>query len=145
MAAQDHVGEELAYPSMAAAIMAAALATLLGATIGEILVDRNVVEVSLREWLPFLLPFFYLLPDWAREAPWVLAALGAVAVVTVRLLAGSLPRAALYLLIVSIICVGLLLGLQMRIPASADDWAFIGYVVVIGFLGGAPRPYRAEA
>lgn len=142
MAAQNHVGDELVYPSMAAAIMAAALVTLLGVTIGQVLIDGDVIEVFLRHWLPFLLPFFYLLPDWAREAPWVLAALGAIAVITVRLLAGALPRAGLYILIVGVLCAGLLLGMPMHAPASANDWAFVGYVVLIAFLGGSPRAYH---
>ncbi len=142
MAAENNMGAELAYPSMAAAIMAAALATLLGVTIGQVLIDRNVIEIFLREWLPPFLPFFYLLPHWAREAPWVLAAIGAIAVITVRLLAGYLPRTALYILIVGVVCTGLLLGMPMRAPASANDWAFVSYVILIAFLGGSPPAYR---
>lgn len=142
MATQNNVGAELAYPSMAAGIMAAALVTLLGVTVGQILIDGDVIEVFLREWLPFLLPFFYLLPRWAREAPWIFAALGAGAVIGVRLLADTLPRAAIYILIVGVICAGLLLGMPMHAPASAEDWAFVGYVVLIAFLGGSPRSYH---
>lgn len=145
MAVQGQVGVELGYPSMAAAIMAALLVTLLGDTVGVMLIDRSVVEVFLREWLPFLLPFFYLLPRWAREAPWILGALGAAAIVTVRLLAGSLPRATLYLLIAGLICAGLLLGLHLHTPESAGDWSFVSYVILTAFLSGAPPIYRPQA
>jgi hypothetical protein len=142
MTTENNVGTELAYPSMPAGLLAAVLVTLLGITIGQLLIDGDVIEVSLRDWLPFLLPFFYLLPDWAREAPWVLGALGAIAVLTVRLLAGSLPRAALYILIVGVFCAALLLGLPIHVPTSPDEWAFAGYVILIALLGGAPRSYH---
>lgn len=139
MAEQNQVGADLDYPSMAAAIMGAALTLVLGLTIGRFLISHNVVEVFLREWIPFLLPFLYLLPDWAQEAPWVLGILGVAAVAAVRLLAEFLPRAVLYLVIVAIICTGVLIGLPIRAPASLYDWGFVSYVILVAFLGAAPR------
>lgn len=138
MAARQQVGTEIGYPSMAAAIMGAALIAALGVTVGTFLISRDVVEVFLRQWLPFLLPFFDVLPGWALEAPWVLGALGIATVVAVRLLAGWLPPAALYLLSAAIICTGVLFGPPIREPATRSDWAFVSYVIVIALLGAAP-------
>ena len=84
------VGEELVYPSLAAACLTAAVVLLLSGTVGRFLMDHDAVERFIRDWLPFLPPFMQALPPWAREAPFIFGGIAVAAIVTVRLLAGRL-------------------------------------------------------
>ena len=138
------VGEELVYPTLAAAFLTAAVVLLLSGTIGNFLMERDAVERSIREWLPFLPPFLEAFPPWAREAPFIFGGIAVAAIVTVRLLAATLPAIALYLLAVAVACVLALLAPPTRLPAGAEDWIFVSYVTLTAFVGGAPRPYEDD-
>jgi hypothetical protein len=138
------VGEELVYPTLAAAFLTAAVVLLLSGTVGNFLMERDAVERSLREWLPFLPPFIEALPPWAREAPFIFGGIAVAAIVTVRLLAAVLPAMALYLLAVAVACVLALLAPPTRLPAGAEDWIFVSYVTLTAFVGGAPKPYEDQ-
>ena len=138
------VGEELVYPTLAAAFLTAAVVLLLSGTIGNFLMERDAVERSIREWLPFLPPFLEAFPPWAREAPFIFGGIAVAAIVTVRLLAATLPAIALYLLAVAVACVLALLAPPTRLPAGAEDWIFVSYVTLTAFVGGAPRPYEDQ-
>lgn len=138
------VGEELIYPSLAAALLTAAVVILLSSTLGHFLMERDAVEAFIREWLPFLPPFMQALPAWAREAPFIFGGIAVAAIVMVRLLAGILPAVALYLLFVAVACGVALLAPPTRLPAAAEDWIFVCYVILTAFVGGAPRPYEDQ-
>jgi hypothetical protein len=138
------VGEELVYPTLAAAFLTAAVVLLLSGTVGNFLMERDAVERSIREWLPFLPPFLEAFPPWAREAPFIFGGIAVAAIVTVRLLAATLPAIALYLLAVAVACVLALLAPPTRLPAGAEDWIFVSYVTLTAFVGGAPRPYEDQ-
>ena len=138
------VGEELVYPTLAAAFLTAAVVLLLSGTLGNFLMERDAVERSLREWLPFLPPFIEALPPWAREAPFIFGGIAVAAIVTVRLLAAVLPAIALYLLAVAVACALALLAPPTRLPAGAEDWIFVSYVTLTAFVGGAPKPYEDQ-
>jgi hypothetical protein len=138
------VGEELVYPSLAAAFLTAALVLLLSGTVGQFLMDHDAVERFIREWLPFLPPFMQALPAWAREAPFIFGGIAVAAIVTVRLLAGVLPSVALYLLAVAVACAVALLAPPTRWPAGAEDWIFVSYLILTAFVGGAPKPYEDQ-
>jgi len=138
------VGEELVYPTLAAAFLTAAVVLLLSGTLGNFLMERNAVERSIHEWLPFLPPFMEALPPWAREAPFIFGGIAVAAIVTVRLLAAVLPAIALYLLAVAVACVLALLAPPTRLPAGAEDWIFVSYVTLTAFVGGAPKPYEDQ-
>jgi hypothetical protein len=140
--ASREVGEELVYPSLAAAFLTATLVLLLSGTIGRFLMEHNVVEHSVNEWLPFLPPFLEIFPAWAREAPLIFGGIALVAIVTVRLLAGVLPAVALYLLAVAAACALALLAPPTRLPVDVGDWIFVCYVILTAFMGGAPKPYE---
>lgn len=139
--ASHEAGEELGYPSMVAAVMAAALVILLSATAGRFLIRNHAVENFVTDWLPFLSLFFELLPDWAREMPWVFGGLALVSIIAVRLLAGALPRMGINLLTVAVLgAIVLLVPVQLvHLPTGPEDWAFVCYVTLTAFLGGAPR------
>jgi hypothetical protein len=138
------VGEELVYPSLAAAFLTGALALLLSGTVGQFLMDHDAVERFIREWLPFLPPFMQALPAWAREAPFIFGGIAVAAIVTVRLLAGALPAVALYLLAVAVACAVALLAPPTRFPVGAEDWIFVSYLILTAFVGGAPKPYEDQ-
>ena len=138
------VGEELVYPTLAAAFLTAAVVLLLSGTVGNFLMERDAVERSIREWLPFLPPFLEAFPPWAREAPFIFGGIAVAAIVTVRLLAAVLPAIALYLLAVAVACVLALLAPPTRLPAGAEDWIFVSYVTLTAFVGGAPKPYEDQ-
>ncbi len=138
------VGEELVYPSLAAALLTAAFVLLLSGTVGNFLMERDAVERFVRDWLPILPPFLQALPPWAREAPFIFGGIALLAIVTVRLLAGVLPAVALYLLSVAVACAVMLLVPPTRLPADAEDWVFFSYVVLAAFVGGAPKPYEDQ-
>jgi hypothetical protein len=138
------VGEELVYPTLAAAFLTAAVVLLLSGTVGNFLMDRDAVERSIREWLPFFPPFLEAFPPWAREAPFIFGGIAVAAIVTVRLLAAVLPAIALYLLAVAVACVLALLAPPTRLPAGAEDWIFVSYVTLTAFVGGAPKPYEDQ-
>jgi hypothetical protein len=138
------VGEELVYPSLAAAFLTAALVLLLSGTVGQFLMDRNAVERFIREWMPILPPFMQALPAWAREAPFIFGGIAVAAIVTVRLFAGVLPGVALYLLALAVACAMALVAPPTRLPAGAEDWIFICYVMLAAFVGGAPKPYEDQ-
>lgn len=142
MDAVDKAGQELDYPSVAAAISTAALVILMATTAGQFLVDHRALEGFVKDWLPFMTVFIEMLPDWAREQPFVLGCIAVAAIVTVRLLASSLPRMGIYLLTVAILCALLIVAPAPHVPESAGDWAFICYVTLAAFLGGAPRSYE---
>jgi hypothetical protein len=142
--ASREVGEELAYPSLAAAILTAAVVLLLSGTVGRFLMEHDAVERFIREWLPFLPPFMQALPAWAREAPFIFGGIAAAAIVTVRLLAGHLPGVALYLLAVAVVCAVVLVSPPTRLPVGADDWIFVTYLILTAFVGGAPKPYEDQ-
>jgi ABC-type phosphate/phosphonate transport system permease subunit len=136
------VGEELAYPSLAAACLTAVLVLLLSGTVGQFLMEHNALERFLNDWLSFLPPFLDIFPTWAREAPFILGGIALVAIVTVRLLASVLPAIALYLLAVAVACALALLAPPTRLPVDAEDWIFVCYVTLTAFMGGAPKPYE---
>jgi hypothetical protein len=138
------VGEELVYPSLAAAFLTAVLVLLLSGTAGRFLMERNAVEWFIREWLPILPPFLEAFPAWAREAPFIFGAIAAAAILTARLLAGFLPGIALYLLAVAVACAVALLAPPTRLPAVPEDWIFICYVTMAAFVGGAPKAYEDQ-
>lgn len=138
------VGEELVYPTFAAALLAGALVLLLSGTVGNFLMERDPVERFIREWLPFFPPFLEIFPAWAREAPFIFGGIALFAIVTVRLLAGVLPGVALYLLVVTVACGIALLTPPTRMPGDADDWIFVCYVILAAFVGGAPKPYEDQ-
>jgi hypothetical protein len=142
--ASREVGEELAYPSLAAAILTAALVLLLSGTVGKLLMEGNAVERFVREWLPILPPFLEAFPLWAREAPFIFGAIAAAAIVTARGLTGFLPGVALYLLAVAMVCAVVLLAPPTRVPAGAEDWIFVCYVTMAAFVGGAPKAYKDQ-
>src|SRR5579871_6383952 len=126
--ASREVGEELAYPALPAALLTAALVVLLSATVGRFLLERNVVEMFMREWLWMFQPFVDALPQWAREVPVIF---GPIAI-------------ALYLLVFAIAFTVLLIEPPPRLPSKPEDWIFICYVTLAAFLGGAPRPYENQ-
>jgi hypothetical protein len=138
------VGEELVYPSLAAAFLTAALVLLLSATLGRFLMERSAVETFIRDWVPILPPFLEATPQWAREAPVIFGGIALVAIVTVRLLAGTLPAVALYLLAVAAACAVVLVATPTRLPAGVEDWMFVCYVILTAFVGGAPQPYEDQ-
>jgi hypothetical protein len=138
------VGEELVYPSFAAALLTAVLVLLLSGTVGQSLMEHDAVERFIREWLPILPPFLEAFPLWAREAPFIFGAIATAAIVTARLLAGVLPGIALYLLAVAVTCAVVLLAPPTRPPAGAEDWIFVCYVTMAAFLGGAPKAYEDQ-
>lgn len=142
--ASREVGEELVYPSLAAALLTAILVLLLSGTVGKFLMERNAVERFIREWLPILPPFLQAFPPWAREAPFIFGGIGAAAIVTARLLAGFLPGIALYLLAVAVACAVALVAPPTRLPAGAEDWIFVCYVIMAAFVGGAPKAYEDQ-
>ncbi len=142
--ASREVGEELCYPSLAAAILTAALVLLLSGTVGRFLMDHDAVERSIREWLPFLPPFMQALPAWAREAPFIFGGIAVTAIVIVRLLAGLLPAVALYLMAIAVACAVVLLAPPTRLPVGAEDWIFVSYLIFTAFVGGAPKPYEDQ-
>jgi hypothetical protein len=136
------VGEELAYPSLAAAFLTATLVLLLSGTLGQFMMEHNAVEHFVNGWLSFLPPFLDMFPAWAREAPLIFGGIALVAIVTVRLLASVLPAVALYLLAVAVACGLALLAPPTRLPADIEDWIFVCYVILAAFIGGAPKPYE---
>jgi hypothetical protein len=138
------VGEELTYPSLAAALLTAALVLLLSGTVGQFLMERDAVERFIHDWLPILPPFLQAFPPWAREAPFIFGGIAVVAIVTVRLLAGVLPGVAIYLLAVAAACGVALVTPPTRLPAGAEDWIFVCYVILTAFVGGAPKPYEDQ-
>jgi hypothetical protein len=138
------VGEELVYPSLAAAILTAALVLLLSATLGRFLMERSAVEHFIRDWVPILPPFMEAMPQWAREAPLIFGGIALVAIVTVRLLAGTMPAVALYLLAIAAACAVVLVATPTRLPADVEDWMFVCYVILTAFVGGAPKPYEDQ-
>jgi hypothetical protein len=138
------VGEELVYPSLAAALLTAALVLLLSGTVGQFLMDHDAMERFIREWLSFLQPFMQALPAWGREAPFIFGGIAVTAIVTVRLLAGVLPGLALYLLALAVACAVALIAPPTRLPAGAEDWIFVSYLILTAFVGGAPRPYEDQ-
>ncbi len=142
--ASREVGEELVYPSLAAAFLTAVLVLLLSGTVGKFLMERNAVERFVREWLPILLPFLLAFPPWAREAPFIFGAIAVAAIATARVLAGFLPGIALYLLAVAVACASALLAPTARLPVGAEDWIFVCYVTMAAFVGGAPRAYEDQ-
>lgn len=140
--ASREVGEELVYPSLAAAFLTATLVLLLSGTVGQFLMEHNAVEHFMNEWLSFLPPFLDMFPAWAREAPFIFGGIALVAIVTVRLLADVLPELALYLLAAAAACAMALLAPPTHLPAGVEDWIFVCYVILAAFIGGAPRPYE---
>jgi hypothetical protein len=64
--------------------------------------------------------------------------------VTVRLLAGTLPAVALYLLAVAMACAVVLVAAPAGLPAGVEDWAFVCYLILTAFVGGAPKPYEDQ-
>jgi hypothetical protein len=138
------VGEELVYPSLAAALLTAALVLLVSGTLGRFLMERSAVEHFIRDWVPILPPFLEAMPQWAREAPFIFGGIALVAIVTVRLLAGTLPAVALYLLAVAVACAVALVAAPTGLPAGIEDWAFVCYVILTAFVGGAPKPYEDQ-
>jgi len=138
------VGEELVYPSLAAACLTAAVVLLLSGTVGRFLMDCDAVERFIREWLPFLPPFMQALPPWAREAPFIFGGIAVAAIVMVRLLAGLLPGVALYLLAVAVVCAVALVAPPTRLPVGTEDWIFVCYLILTAFVGGAPKPYEDQ-
>ena len=142
--ASREVGEELAYPALPAALLTAVLVVLLSATLGRFLLERNVVEMFMREWLWMFQPFVDALPQWAREVPVIFGAIAVAAILIVRLAASVLPTVALYLLVFAIACVVMLIAPPPRLPSQPQDWIFICYVTLSAFIGGAPRPYESQ-
>ncbi len=142
--ASREVGEELTYPALPAALLTAALVVLLSATVGRFLLERNVVEMFMRDWLWMFQPFVDVLPQWAREAPVIFGTIAVAAIIIVRLLAGVLPPVALYLLLFAIALTVMLIAPPPRLPSKPEDWIFICYVTLAAFLGGAPRPYENQ-
>jgi hypothetical protein len=142
--ASKPVGEELAYPSLPAAITTAALVLLVSTTAGRFLIQRDVVETATRDWLPFFQPFVEILPNWAREAPLILGSVALIVIFTVRFLAERLPSIATYMLALGTICAAAVLIPPLHRPSSAEDWAFVCYVILAAFVGGAPRPYEDQ-
>jgi hypothetical protein len=142
--ASREVGEELAYPSLAAAFLTATLVLLLSGTLGQFLMEGNAVEHFVNGWLSFLPPFLDMFPAWAREAPLIFGGIALMAIVTVRLLAGILPAVALYLMAVAVACALALLAPPTRLPADIEDWIFVCYVILAAFIGGAPKPYEDQ-
>jgi len=142
--ASREVGDELVYPSLAAAFLTAMLVLLLSGTVGRFLMERDAVELMVRDWLPILPPFLEAFPLWAREAPFIFGGIALLAIVTVRLLAGVLPGVALYLLAVAVACTIALLAPLTRLPAGVEDWIFVCYVTMAAFVGGAPRAYEDQ-
>ncbi len=142
--ASREVGEELAYPALPAALLTAALVVLLSATVGRFLLERNVVEMFMREWLWMFQPFVDALPQWAREVPVIFGAIAIAAILIVLLAASVLPAIALYLLVFAIAFTVLLIEPPPRLPSKPEDWIFICYVTLAAFLGGAPRPYENQ-
>jgi hypothetical protein len=142
--ASREVGEELAYPSLAAAFLTATLVLLLSGTLGQFMMEHNAVEHFVNGSLSFLPPFLDMFPAWAREAPLIFGGIALVAIVTVRLLAGVLPAVALYLLAVAVACALALLAPPTRLPADIEDWIFVCYVILAAFIGGAPKPYEDQ-
>jgi hypothetical protein len=140
--ASREVGEELVYPSLAAALLTAMVVILLSGTLGHFLLDHDALEVSVRDWLPILPEFLQALPSWAREAPFIFGGIAVLTIVAVRLLAGVLPGVALYLLAVAAACGIALLAPPTRLPAGVEDWIFVCYVIMAAFVGGAPKPYE---
>lgn len=138
------VGEELVYPSLAAALLTAALVVLLSGTLGRFLMERSAVEHFIRDWVPILPPFLEAMPRWGREAPFIFGGIALIAIVTVRLLAGTLPAVALYLLSVAVACAVVLVAAPTGLPAGIEDWAFVCYVILTAFVGGAPKPYEDQ-
>jgi hypothetical protein len=138
------VGEELVYPTLAAALLTAALVLLLSGTVGHFLMERDAVERFINDWLPFLPPFLQAFPPWAREAPFIFGGIAVTVIVTVRLLAGALPGIALYLLFMAVACGVALLAPPTRVPADVEDWMFVSYVILAAFVGGAPKPYEDQ-
>lgn len=138
------VGEELVYPSVAAALLAAALVLLLSDTVGQYLMDRNAVERFIREWLPIFPPFMQALPRWAREAPLIFGGIAVAVILTVRSLAAVLPGIAVLLLAVAVVCAVALVAPPTRMPAGAEDWIFVCYVILTAFVAGAPKPYEDQ-
>ncbi len=139
--ASREVGEELGYPSLAAALLTAALVLLLSGTVGRFLMERDPVERFIGDWLPGL-PLLEVFPAWAREAPFIFGGIALVAIVAVRLLAGALPGLAIYLLVLAVACAIALLAPPARPPAGVEDWVFVCYVILAAFVGGAPKPYE---
>lgn len=135
------VGEELQYPSLPAALLTGTLVLLLSGTLGKFLVEHTPIESLINEWAPFLQPFIDALPDWARELPFIFGGIAVTAIVAVRLLARVLPSLGLYLLVFAAACAVALLTPPSRLPAAAEDWIFVCYVVLSAFVGGAPTPY----
>jgi hypothetical protein len=138
------VGEELVYPSLAAAFLTAALVLLLSGTVGQSMMEHDAVESFVTEWLPILPPFLRAFPSWAREAPFIFGGIALSAIVTVRLLASVLPAVGLYLLAVAVACALALLAPPTRLPADAEDWIFVCYVILAAFVGGAPKAYEDQ-
>ncbi|HVB81584.1 MAG TPA: hypothetical protein VNE82_16760 [Candidatus Binataceae bacterium] len=138
------VGEELVYPSLAAAFLTATLVLLLSGTVGRFLIEHDAVERFVDEWLPILPPFLEAFPSWAREAPFILGGIALISIVTVRLLASVLPVVALYLLGMAAACTLAILAPPTRLPADVEDWIFVCYVLLAAFVGGAPKPYEDQ-
>ena len=138
------VGAELIYPSLPAAITTAALVILLSTTIGRFLIEYDVVEKVARDWLPFFQPFVEALPAWAREAPLILGCVALLVILTVRFLAERLPGFATYLLAFATVGGAFMLIPPLHKPSSAQDWAFVCYVILVAFVGGLPHPYEDQ-
>jgi hypothetical protein len=51
---------------------------------------------------------------------------------------------ALLLLALAVACALALLAPPMRVPAGAEDWVFVCYVIMAAFVGGAPKPYEDQ-
>src|SRR5262249_23332637 len=138
------VGEELIYPSLPAAITTAALVLLLSTTVGRFLIDHDVVETFARNWLPIFQPFVEILPYWAREAPLILGGVALAVVFAVRFVAERLPGYATHLLAIAAVCGAVILIPPLHKPSNAEDWAFVCYLILTAFVGGAPRPYENQ-
>jgi hypothetical protein len=136
------VGEELVYPSLAAACLTAMLVLLLSGTVGQFLMEHNAVERLINDWMPFLPPFLDMFPGWTREAPFIFGGIALSAIVTVRLLASALPAMALYLLAFAVACAVAMMAPPTHLPADPEDWIFVCYVTLAAFMGGAPKPYE---
>ena len=135
------VGEEITYPSLAAALLTATLVLLLSGTVGRFLMESGPLEHFIGDWLPGL-PLLEALPEWAREAPFIFGSIALLAIVTVRLLAAALPSVAIYLLALAVTCAIALLTPPTRPPVGVEDWIFVCYVILAAFVGAAPKPYE---
>jgi len=136
--------EELVYPSLAAALLTAALVLLLAGRWDDS-DERSAVEYFIRELGAILPPFLEAMPQWAREAPVIFGGI-ALSIVTVGCWRAPCQLWRFNLLAVAMACAVVLVARRRVYRQVSRTGRSSCYLISDGLRGRLqPKPYETRS